>query len=741
MPDLAYFMIIIPYSVTHRDEWNEFVSNSKQGTFLLNRNFMDYHADRFFDCSLMVCRGDNDKDVYTATEQNADNIIAVMPANWIEETKTVETHGGLTYGGLLTKEDTTEKDVLQILQAIFMYYRDMMGARVMLYKAIPYIYSSLPSGEDLYALFRANAQICRRQVSTVVDMRHPLRMRTLRANGAKKALATGLYIDRMQDGDIKSLHVFWTLMEDMLMRQHKASPVHTVEEIELLMSRFPREMKVYTVRNPKQDIVAGVMVFETDRVAHVQYIANSQEGIENGALDLLFRHLITERYRNMEYLDLGTSNEAHGHILNEGLIAQKESFGGRAVCYDTYRVMLDEPSINYMCGTKENNERSRNIKYLDLKKLNHTYEPQLSYEISRVVQSGQYLLGQENRRFEHAWKNYVRTKNCILTGNGLEALVLILRAYRMLNGWKHGDYVLVQANTYIATVMAVREAGLTPVLFEPHYHSNHGMPALNNAQMERIVSKLDPANTLRAIMPVHLYGRAWDMNEVHKFAIKYKLKVIEDAAQAHGAEVYGVRTGAMGDAAGWSFYPGKNLGALGDAGCVTTNDDVLAETVRAMANYGSREKYVNIIEGMNSRVDEIQAAALNVKLSYLNIENKRRREIAERYLENIDNPLVKLTRRPMNPEENVWHVFPIYCAVREQLQAFLKENGVETLIHYPIPPHLQKSLEGDGKILVPEPLPITEKEAREELSLPISPVMSDADVDRVIAVVNRFVVK
>ncbi len=732
-------MIIIPYSITHRDEWNSFVSRSKQGTFLLNRNFMDYHADRFFDCSIMFCQADDEKGAYTSTEQNVGDIVAVMPANWIEETKTVETHGGLTYGGLLTKEDITETEVMQIMQAAFTYYREMMGARVMLYKPIPYIYSSLPSGEDLYALFRANAQLARRLVSSVVDIRHLLRMQTLRTNGVKKALSKGFYINRMQDGDVDTLNEFWVLLENMLIRQHKASPVHTVDEISLLMSRFPREIRVYIVRNSSLRIVAGVIVFETERVAHVQYVASNAEGNENGALDLLFRHLITERYKNMDYLDLGTSNEAHGHILNEGLIAMKESFGGRAVCYDSYRVMLDDPSINTMCEIHSPKDRKRRIKYLDLKKLNHTYEPYLSYGISRAVQSGHYLLGQENQRFEETWKNYIRTRNCVLVGNGLEALVLILRAYCQLNEWRRGDYVLVQSNTYIATVIAIREAGLTPVLFDPSYHPVNGSPLLDYNRMERILNKLDSAHTLRAIMSVHLYGRIWDMDNVRKFASTHNLKVIEDAAQAHGAELKGKRAGAWGDAAGWSFYPGKNLGALGDAGCVTTNDDDLADLIRTMANYGSRKKYVNEVEGMNSRVDEIQAAVLNVKFSYLNIENKRRREIANRYLSEIDNPLIKLPNRPCNPEENVWHTFPVYCTERDKLQLYLMDNGVETLIHYPIPPHKQDALKDEGKLVLCESLPVAEREAREELSLPISPVMSNEDVDRVIDFLNRFV--
>ena len=417
----------------------------------------------------------------------------------------------------------------------------------------------------------------------------------------------------------------------------------------------------------------------------------------------------------------------------------KESFGGRAVCYDSYRVMLDDPSINTMCELHSPKDRKKRIKYLDLKKLNHTYEPYLSYGISRAVQSGHYLLGQENQRFEETWKNYIRTRNCVLVGNGLEALVLIMRAYCQLNEWRRGDYVLVQSNTYIATVMAIREAGLTPVLFDPSYHPVNGSPLLDYNRMERILNKLDSAHTLRAIMPVHLYGRIWDMDNVRKFASTHNLKVIEDAAQAHGAELKGKRAGAWGDAAGWSFYPGKNLGALGDAGCVTTNDDDLADLIRTMANYGSRKKYVNEVEGMNSRVDEIQAAVLNVKFSYLNIENKRRREIANRYLSEIDNPLIKLPNCPCNPEENVWHIFPVYCTERDKLQLYLKDNGVETLIHYPIPPHKQNALKDEGKLVLCESLSVAEREAREEISLPISPVMSNEDVDRVIDLLNRFV--
>jgi dTDP-4-amino-4,6-dideoxygalactose transaminase len=616
---------------------------------------------------------------------------------------------------------------MQIMQKILMYYEGYLGAKAMVYKPIPYIYSRVPAQEDLYALFRAGGQLENRSVATVVSTAHPLNMRTLRIRQAKKALEHGFYIERIKDADSQSLAEYWSILESVLMEYHQAKPVHTLEEMALLMHRFPKQIKLFVVRNTDRQIVSGIVVFETDLVAHVQYIASAAEGRKYGALDLLLRHLCNEKYKDKDYVDFGTSTENGGHFLNEGLIFQKEGFGGRAVCYDAYRVELKRNRLQKMTSMASNAEGTKAIKFLDLKAINETYEPELSSSIMRAMHSGWYLLGEENKAFEQEWSNYLGVSHAVLCGNGLEALVLILRAYKLLKGWGDGDEVVVPANTYIATILAIREAGLTPVLVEP---------SLNDYNIHADECKRALTQRTRAIMAVHLYGRiSSDIGEPQKLSADNNLILIEDAAQAHGAMWQGRRAGTIGNAAGFSFYPGKNLGAMGDAGCVVTDDTELANTVRTMANYGSSIKYVNELEGINSRTDEVQAAVLRVKLPRLDQDNAHRREIAQAYIRGIKNPMIVLPAWPEDEEECVWHVFPIRCPEREALQAYLREAGVQTLIHYPIAPHKQQALSG----LEHGPLPITQRIHNEELSLPISPIMTMEEAEYVIRLLNKFV--
>lgn len=704
---------IIPYSINRKETWDAFVESSKNGTFLLKRNFMDYHSDRFFDCSLLVYAGISPDGEFKESGLTTKDLVAVFPANWDKENRTVHSHQGLTYGGLLVLPEVTQKEVIDMMQAILQYYRDYMQAVRLVYKPIPYIYSSLPSGEELYALFRAGARLTRRLVSTCVSMRNPMKMATLRMRQARKAVDHGFYIDRIIEGDIETLREYWTLLEGVLEKYHNARPTHTLQEMALLMSQFPKNIRPYIVRHEKR-IVAGVVVFECRKVAHVQYIASGEEGRTYGALDLLFRHLINERYKQFDYVDFGTSNEDGGRYLNEGLIHQKEGFGGRAVCYDTYEVNISSLSL-----------AGDDVKYLDLKRLNDSFEPELTAEVARVVQGGWYLLGQENERFSKAFADYCGARFCVPTGNGLDALTMILLAYKQMLGWPDDAEVIVPSNTYIASILAVSRAGLQPVLCEPRLEDY----LINPDLIEDLITE-----RTKAIMVVHLYGRVCDMKPIMALAGKYGLKVVEDVAQAHGVLYDGVRAGHLSDAAGVSFYPGKNLGALGDAGCVTTDDEALANYVRAMANYGSQEKYLNIMKGLNSRMDEIQAAVLCLKLKRLDADNEARRRVAQAYCEGIRNPLITLPVMPAEPSQNVWHVYPIRTPERNHLREYLSREGIETMVHYPLPPHKQQAYaEWNDRTYR-----ISERIHREILSLPMSPVLSDDEVRRVVDVLNSY---
>ncbi|WP_429171523.1 DegT/DnrJ/EryC1/StrS family aminotransferase [Aeromonas rivipollensis] len=364
------------------------------------------------------------------------------------------------------------------------------------------------------------------------------------------------------------------------------------------------------------------------------------------------------------------------------------------------------------------------INFLDLKAINNQYKNELKDACARVIDSGWYIMGNELAQFESEFSRYCGTKYAIGVANGLDALNLVLRAWKELGKLQAGDEVIVQANTYIASILAITENNLVPVLVEPN-------PETFNLEPAQVREAITPRT--KAILPVHLYGHLSPMPELMAIATEFDLLVLEDCAQAHGAEIQGKRAGNWGDAAGFSFYPGKNLGALGDAGAVTTNDDELAQTIRALRNYGSHKKYENLYQGVNSRLDEIQAAMMRVKLPYLEGETARRQNIAQSYRARINNPLVKLPNVE-NEGAHVWHLFVVRCDVREQLQQWLSEQNIQTLIHYPIPPHKQQAYPQYQDYL----LPVTERIHQQVLSLPIDPTMSDEAVTRVIDAVNGF---
>ena len=366
------------------------------------------------------------------------------------------------------------------------------------------------------------------------------------------------------------------------------------------------------------------------------------------------------------------------------------------------------------------------IPFLDLKSMNLRYEEELQNAFQRVLQSGWFVMGSEYKAFENEFAAYCGTDHCIGVANGLDALRLIIRAYKELGEFKDGDDIIVPANTYIASILAISEEGLNPILVEPDEHSFNIDPLLLQGVL---------TDKTVAIMPVHLYGQLADMDAINLFAKAHNLRVIEDAAQAHGAiGRSGLRAGALGDAAGFSFYPGKNLGALGDGGAITTNDDQLTQAIRALANYGSHQKYHNIYKGLNSRLDELQAAFLRVKLPHLDQETTARREIAVFYDQNIDNPLIAKPLLPAHDRSHVWHLYVIRTQGREALQAYLADNGVGTLIHYPIAPHKQKAYREYND----QSYPLTERIHDSVLSLPLDPLMTLEDAQKVVDLLNDY---
>lgn len=364
------------------------------------------------------------------------------------------------------------------------------------------------------------------------------------------------------------------------------------------------------------------------------------------------------------------------------------------------------------------------IKFLDLKKVNSQYAQELKNVAAKVIDNGWYLLGEEVKQFESDLVTFQGGGHAIAVANGLDALRLIFKAYIELGLMKEGDEIIVPANTYIASVLAITDNKLVPILVEPDLNSYN----LDCSLIEKKIT-----SKTKGILIVHLYGLVcWD-KRIEDLAKKYDLRLIEDNAQAIGAYWNGIRTGNLGDVAGFSFYPGKNLGALGDSGAVTTKDAELAKTIRALANYGSSKKYVNQYQGLNSRMDEIQAAFLNVKLRYIDKETAIRQDIAQYYIKNIKNNKIVLPN-PGSLDEHVWHLFVIRTLHRDQFQSYLKENGVETLIHYPIPLHKQECYSSMSHLN----LPITEKIHEEVLSLPISPVMTEDEIVKIVALVNAY---
>ena len=379
------------------------------------------------------------------------------------------------------------------------------------------------------------------------------------------------------------------------------------------------------------------------------------------------------------------------------------------------------------------------IKFLDLQKINAQYQTELADACVRVIDSGRYILGQEVSEFEKEFSDYCQTKYCLGVANGLDALGLILRAYIELGVMEKGDEVIVPSNTYIATILSISENGLTPILVEPDINTFNLDPNL----IEQAIT-----DKTKAILTVHLYGQVNAMDQINVIAKRNKLKVIEDCAQAHGA-IYlrqnnlvttendkgaqSRKVGSLGDAAGFSFYPGKILGALGDGGAVTTDDSELADTIAALRNYGSHKKYINQYKGMNSRLDEIQAAMLRVKLRYLDKEITARQAVAQAYLKGINNLLIDL---PVVEDVNahVWHLYVIKSKQREKLATYLSDNGVQSLIHYPIPPHQQVAYEEWNGCC----FPISEKIHQEVLSIPVSSVISKDEVEIVINIMNNF---
>ena len=391
------------------------------------------------------------------------------------------------------------------------------------------------------------------------------------------------------------------------------------------------------------------------------------------------------------------------------------------------------------------------IKYLPLKRINGLYDAEIRNAIDEVLQSGWYLKGEATQRFEQHYADYIGTKYCIGCGNGLDALRLILRAYIELGVMKEGDEVIVPANTYIASILAITECGLTPVLVEPD---------IDTLQIDDALIESAITGRTRAIMIVHLYGRCAYTEQIADICSRHSLKLIEDNAQAHGCLFLPYiatlsqpsKTGSLGHAAAHSFYPGKNLGALGDAGAVTTNDEHLADIIRALGNYGSHQKYVHDYQGCNSRIDELQAAVLSVKLRHLDDNNQKRKEIAARYEHEISNPQVRVIQfsgeqvfcssdagdlvlpASQPARDCVYHIFPVFSSRRNDLQHFLAENGIETQIHYPIPPHRQRCYPDWNHLT----LPVTEQIHAQELSLPCHQAMTDDEVNAVILALNRF---
>ncbi len=368
------------------------------------------------------------------------------------------------------------------------------------------------------------------------------------------------------------------------------------------------------------------------------------------------------------------------------------------------------------------------VKLLDLQAITMQHGDEYKAAVNRVIESGWFLQGNENKQFEEDYAKYTGISECIAVANGLDALYLIMRAYKEMGVMQDGDEIIVPANTYIATIIGITRNNLVPVLVEPTW-----------SNLEIDIDKIEAAITpkTKGVMIVHLYGRVAYSDKLGEICKKHNLKLMEDCAQSHGCAWKGVKTGAIGDCAAHSFYPGKNLGAFGDAGAVTTGDKELANVIHALANYGSQKKYVFKYVGMNSRMSELDAAVLDIKLKYLDEDNKKRQVLAAYYYENIKNPLIILPSR-IDDENNVYHQFPIFCERRDELQKFLADNGVQTLIHYPIPPHRQECYSKEAWNTPQLTLPITEKIHEQELSIPMNQMVSMKEATKIVEILNKF---
>lgn len=444
---------------------------------------------------------------------------------------------------------------------------------------------------------------------------------------------------------------------------------------------------------------------ECQKIAHMQ--------IERVLQD--FKIAKTPSYLDIDFDDIEDSQIIASAKAIDGMVLTRD-----AKMIDKYQDITIHPDnfFEYI----EN--RKHTIPFLELKSLNNQYFNEYERAFDRVMGSGWYIRGKECEMFEKEFAEYCGVKHCVGVGNGLDALILILRAYKEMGLMRDGDEVIVPANTYIASILAITQNNLVPVLVEPEIDSFLIDPLKIE---EKITSKT------KAILVVHLYGQTCEMDKINEIAKKYNLKVIEDSAQSHGAFFGDKRCGNLGDASGFSFYPGKNLGALGDAGAVTTNDDELAACIRALGNYGSHKKYENLYKGINSRLDELQAALLRIKLRDLDNEIKKRREIANFYLKNIKSSNIILPKVRYS-DNHVWHLFVIRTSKRDELQNYLNDRGIQTLIHYPIPPHKQVAYKEWNSLN----FPISEKIHREVLSLPISGVMTIQEAEKVVLSINEF---
>lgn len=364
------------------------------------------------------------------------------------------------------------------------------------------------------------------------------------------------------------------------------------------------------------------------------------------------------------------------------------------------------------------------IKFFDLQAITKQHEDEYKAAVDRVIESGWFLQGEENRRFEADYAEYIGTEECIGVANGLDALYLIMRGYKEMGRLKDGDEIIVPANTYIATILAITKNNLVPVLVEPTWENLE-------LDIDAVEKAIGPRT--RGVMTVHLYGRIAYNDKLGELCRRHNLLLMEDCAQSHGCEWNGVRTGALGDAGAHSFYPGKNLGAFGDAGAVTTSDRELADVIRSLANYGSSKKYVFDYVGINSRMSESDAAVLDVKLKYLDEDNRKRQQLAAYYYDHINNPLITLPVR-IDDRNNVYHQFPVFCERRDELQQYLKEQGIQTLIHYPIPPHKQLCYrEWNDRCY-----PITERIHAQELSIPMNQAITEQEAAQVVEAINSF---